>query len=74
MSVSFETDPEFRASAPRLLFEGSFELETNGYRNFDVSPDGRRFVMIQGDDEPALDRFVVILDWFEELERLVPTR
>jgi hypothetical protein len=43
MAVDVVTTPEFRAGTPRLLFEGSHLAG----RNFDVAPDGQRFVMIQ---------------------------
>lgn len=39
---------------------------------YDISPDGQRFLMIeeeQGERAPIH----VILNWFEELKRLVPT-
>jgi Tol biopolymer transport system component len=33
MSVAVQTEPDFHASAPQVLFEGPFELETGGYRD-----------------------------------------
>jgi len=44
-------------------------------RTYDVSPDGQRFLMIKEDEQPekAGARIIVVLDWFEELKRLVPT-
>ena len=64
VAVEVETDPEWAASLPRVLFEGS-------YGNlYDVFPRGDRFAMIEstsGDNE-----LVVVENWFEELERLVP--
>lgn len=71
LSVSVRTEPELRVSTPRLLFEAPYELETNGFRNFDVSSDGQRFVMVESEEAPMLDWFVVVLDWLEELERAV---
>lgn len=44
---------------------------------YDVSPDGRRFLMIRRSDSGASAapvRMVVVLNWFEELTRLVPPR
>ncbi len=40
--------------------------------NYDVSRDGERFLMIQ-EDLSTPPRINVILDWFQELERVVPT-
>ena len=67
-----ERSPRFEASVPEILFEGPFELETSGFRNFDVTRDGQRFVMVHGDEGP-LDRLVFVVNWADELERLVPT-
>lgn len=42
-----------------------------GTVNYDVAPDGR-FLMIQGEGAPT--QVNVVLNWFEELKRLVPRR
>jgi hypothetical protein len=42
------------------------------HANYDVSPDGRHFVMVK--DETGSGRLNVVLNWTEELKRLVPTR
>ena len=39
--------------------------------NYDVSPDGQRFLMIQRDEKTARPRFHVVLNWFDDLKRLV---
>ena len=41
--------------------------------NYDVSPDGERFVMLQGVEGTRGSQISVVLNWFEELKRLVPT-
>ena len=71
MAVDVETEPEFRAGTPRLLFEGSHLVGAG--RNYDVAPDGQRFVMIQPEEQSAPAQLHVVLNWFEELKRLVPT-
>ena len=75
MAVSIESEPVFRAGKPELLFQGSFEGQEGqgwvGSANYDVTPDGQRFVMIQS--EQTSGEIHVVVNWFEELERLVPT-
>ena len=44
MAVPFETEPTLTFGKPQLLFSGSY-IRT--YRNFDISPDGQRFLMIK---------------------------
>ena len=47
-------------------------------RTYDIAPDGQRFLMIKdgsGADAPAAPRnLVLVLNWVEELRRLVPTK
>jgi len=70
MSVSVDTEPSFTAEKPRLLFEGQYLLSTRfNVPNYDISHDGQRFVMIT----EASTGIHVVLNWFEELKRLVPT-
>ena len=66
MAVNVTTEPSFSASAPRLLFEGRFTRGHRGYTNYDVSRDGTRFLMIQG-QESASTPIHVVLDWASEL-------
>ena len=47
MTVALETSAEFRAGKPRRLFEGPFEADI--FPNYDISPDGKRFLMIRDD-------------------------
>ena len=59
-----------RVGAPRLLFRGRY------YRNFfSVTRDAKRFLRVQetGLDERA-SQIHVVVNWTEELKRLVPTR
>ena len=44
MSVSIETTPAFVAGTPKALFE-SLDLASAWGRNYDVAPDGQRFLM-----------------------------
>ena len=58
------------------LFEGEFEATRNGYvrANYDVSADGQRFLMIQAATRQAPPAVInIVLNWSEELKRLVPT-
>jgi len=74
MAVAISAGPEFSAGKPTLLFEGPYDLkEGPGASNYDVAEDGR-FVMIHteaGSAGPA--QINLVLNWFEELKRLVPT-
>ena len=70
-----ELSPDLRLGQPRALFKGRFDSTRVGPPNYDVSRDGRRFLMVdlgeEDDAEPL--QINVVLNWFEELKRLVPT-
>ncbi len=74
MVLSVQTEPTFNAGRPRVLFEESYLSSSIslGYQYYDISPDGQRFLMIKevGAGEAQIN---VVLNWFEELKRLVPT-
>jgi serine/threonine-protein kinase len=75
-AVDVSLDPAFRASKPRVLFEGRYQ-PTTPLRSFDVTADGRHFLMTQNVEQspaPLLTHIVVVLNWTEELRQRVPTR
>src|SRR5579863_2520928 len=75
MAVDITTQPSFSAGKPRMLFEGPYQPTPVTTPNFDVSPDGQRFLMLKpsGSAEAAPTQINVVLNWFEELKQKVPT-
>jgi hypothetical protein len=77
MAVPIQTAPVFSAGKPTMLFQGQYLLGPGG-PTYDISPDGRRFLMVkQGSNSPigagVPFRFVIVENWIEDLKRLVPT-
>ena len=72
MVVPVEASTEFSPGRPGKLFDGRFEMGQRTFRNYDISRDGERFLMVQGKEESASTEVVVVLNWFQELEKLVP--
>jgi len=74
MAVSVEREPTFSAGKPEVLFEGSYLSSESDpeFQYYDISPDGQRFLMIKL-EEGSTAPINVVLNWFEELKRLVPT-
>lgn len=74
MAVALKTKPEFNVTKPRLLFAGRYVSGGTAYlANYDVAPDGERFLMIQEKSEQAVPgQLCVVLDWFAELHRRIP--
>ena len=76
MAVDVSANPEFVAGRPRPLFEGSHERTLALWPNYDVSRDGQRFLMVKAIDEgrQGSTQINVVLNWHEELKRLVPAQ
>ena len=55
---------------PELFLEGDF-LDVPGME-YAVSPDGERLLLLKGPSETTTTTLNVILNWFEELKRLIP--
>ncbi|MFH1681746.1 MAG: hypothetical protein ABIH26_14025 [Candidatus Eisenbacteria bacterium] len=69
MAVPIETEPEFRAGRPELLFEGDYLLDLVQGTVYDVSPESR-FLMIEKDPGEGKANLVMVFNWFTELKRL----
>jgi hypothetical protein len=64
----------FSAGPPRLLFEFEYAQSSRREGNYDVSPDGQRFLMITSEAKKAPTELHLIVNWFEELKRRVHGR
>ena len=77
MAVAISTEPQFAPGSPTLLFEGgdlSVVPGGNPGTGYDVARDGR-FLMVRAEESSAAAMQInVVLNWFGELKRLVPTR
>jgi Tol biopolymer transport system component len=77
MSVLVKRGTAWIAGRPTKLIEAGYFRAGGGNdsRMYDVSPDGKRFLMIKQDVSPnqRAPRIVVVQNWLEELKRLVPT-
>jgi hypothetical protein len=77
MAAAIVTHPRFSAGKPKVLFAGQFEPSPSPVptANYDVSPDGQRFLMVKpGGRDQAPTQINIVPNWFEELKRKVPTR
>ena len=75
MVVEVQSEPAFTSEGPQLVFEVPYLTDQFGTSNYDISPDGQRFLMIKAaeEEEGQQGQINVIQNWFEELKRLVPT-
>ena len=72
MAVDVEDGTRFAVGPPRLLFERPYEQDPLGIgiQNYDVAADGRFLMVRRTADTTAI---TLVLNWFEELNRLAPT-
>lgn len=61
MSVRVRTQPDLQWDTPRLRFETDF-VDTPG-RSYDVSPDGRRLLVVKSATEVARHRIELVVNW-----------
>ena len=74
MAVPIETEPTFVPGNPAVVFDENYVGYTTG-RPYDIDPDGERFLMIKqaGAGEDSATELILVQNWFQDLERLVPT-
>jgi Tol biopolymer transport system component len=76
LSVSIRTEPELEIGEESVILEG-LRLPAPGWQSssgaYDVSSDGERFLMVLENEAPETMELVVVVNWGEELKRLVPT-
>ncbi len=74
MAVDIATQASFAVGKPRMLFEGPYLPGPATSPNYDVAPDGQRFLMLKPSEqaEAALTQINVVLNWFEELKQKAP--
>jgi len=74
-AVDIHTDGGFSTGKPRLLYERPGYGFGDPTRTWDLSFDGRRFLMVKYEqrDPTPVTEMVLVEDWFEELKRLSPS-
>ncbi len=74
MAVKIQTGARVRIDTPIRLFKKPLlpRGRSDAPRNYDVGRDGR-FLMIQRENDLMPVEIILVLNWFEELKRLVPT-
>ena len=76
-AVAVQSGTTFVAGRPQVLFETSMLRQSAGNRPYDIRPDGRFVIIHSGQAETAVGTasdMTVVLNWAEELKRLVPTK
>ncbi len=77
MAVPVETEPTFKPGKPTALFRGTnirfvSGIDMNDFTYWDISPDGKRFLMLKDAAVEGPRKINIVLNWFEELKQKVP--
>ena len=74
VTLDAENDP---AGQSRVVLDAAkladFQFDANSPW-YDVMPDGEHFVMLLSPQHPSPTHYNIVVNWFEELNQLVPTR
>ena len=75
MTATVATKQGLSIGSPTKLFRGRFTISASS-RSYDVTADGRRFIMVQAREQADMPvaQVVVVQNWLEEVKRLVPTK
>jgi len=68
MAAAVQTVGAFEVGARTQLFEGNYQVTSQQITGYDVTRDGKTFVMLQPVQGTAQTVFVT-LNWFEQLGR-----
>jgi len=74
MAVPFTASPTFSIGNPELLFEGPYLVGSPGAHNYDVAPDGQRFLMIEASEPKGSLQIHILTNWFDDVKARVPTK
>ena len=73
MRSEIKRRPELDIGIPQALFVTQIKHLFSDFNQYDVSPDGQRFLINILLEEEDATSITLVLNWFEELKRLVPT-
>jgi serine/threonine-protein kinase len=71
MAVEVKTAPALQVGKPRPLFAGHYSSMGGVFAKYDVTADGQRFLMVRSGHQEAATRINVVINWFEEVKRLL---
>ena len=71
MAAQVRTSPALDVSTPRTLFAGPYEV-MDGPPNYDVTPDGRRFLMVKMEGSETPTDLRIVIGWDQEVRKALP--
>jgi serine/threonine protein kinase/Tol biopolymer transport system component len=69
MSVPYTTTPRFQAGSPQALFQSRATTGAVGHNGFDVTRDGKRFLVISRPLRAEASPFTVVTNWLAAVQK-----
>jgi serine/threonine-protein kinase len=69
VAAEVKTSPSFSLGFTRVLFQAGRYSSLSSHRQYDVTRDDKRFVMIRPVVTSGSDKMIVVDNWFEELKK-----
>jgi serine/threonine protein kinase len=73
-TLPYMSPEQLRGERPASFFDDTPFMWSQSAINWDISPDGRRFLMLKvGEEKPSpATELILVQNWFEDLKRLAP--
>ena len=71
MTVDVTAGPPISVGTPRRVFEKPYNRSDGFWPNYDVTPDGRRLLMVRSTSRDTPSRVNVVLNWLDQRGRVV---
>jgi eukaryotic-like serine/threonine-protein kinase len=71
VAATYSATSGFSITNRRVLFSGPFQLHPF-HPNYDVTADGKHFIMVKPESDDR--KVIVVVNWFEELRRLIAAK
>ncbi len=73
LTAEVQEGPPLSISRPKVLFEGNYERGLATRPDYDISPDGEKFVAVQSAGQSSEPKQLsVVENWLDELKRRAP--
>ena len=69
MAIEVTFEPTFSAGLPEALFDTGDAGRPGWWGQYDVTPDGNRFLVNQLVEHPGVEPLTLVLNWASELNR-----
>lgn len=74
LAVDVTAGPPIRVGTPHVVFKRAYERSDGVFPNYDVTPDGRRLLMVRSIAKEVPSRVNVVLNWLDDLKRAAPAK